>query len=66
MKKKPQTYWFKLSTSVQRPKSLAEARTLVFGQCEGSIEAETCSPPKRVMTSNKEPNRQQRSNLHYL
>lgn len=49
------------SVSVPRPKSLPEARTLHFGQCEGSIKAETCTPPKRVMTGSKELSKQQRS-----
>lgn len=40
--------------------SLPEARTLHFGQCEGSIKAETCIPPKRVMTGNKELGKQWR------
>lgn len=40
--------------------SLHEGRTLHFGQCEGSIKAETCTPSKRVMTGNKELSKQQR------
>lgn len=49
------------SVSVPRPKSLPEERILHLGQHEGSIKAETCSPPKRVMTGNKDLSKQQRS-----
>lgn len=51
MKKKYHTGPNKMYQS--QGQSLPEARTLHFGQCEGSIKAKTCIPPKRVMTGNR-------------